>query len=934
MSDDPQLSLHDLQADQLSAKTLYLVDGSSYIYRAFFAIRGLSTSEGFPTNAIYGFTQMLRKLIEAEDPDFLAVTFDAHDADERTFRKELYPEYKANRSAMPEDLRVQLPYFRKVVEALRIPIMEQAGVEADDLIATATVKARELGLPVCIVSGDKDLMQLIGDDVEMYDSMREKRFGLDEVAKRFQVTPDRVKYVLALAGDSSDNIPGVPGIGEKTGGKLVKEFGDLETILSSIDKVSGKKRKQNLEQFADQARLSLELVTLRETCPIDFDLERLRISPPNFEGLTALFHELEFQSVLDDLNKWFKSRGWIDDDSIKALDREFGDDGMTHTGSEEKNYRAIFTRDDLDEVLQACRGADYFAFDLETTSLDPLDAQIVGMSFAWEPDHAVYVPVAHVDPDGPDQLPLDEVLELVTPLLEDPDLGKVAQNYKYEWLVLQNYGIEFRGIVHDTMLMSYLLDPGKNSHSLDAIAFDHLQHDTTTYTEVAGKGKKQKRFDEIPIHEATPYAAEDADITFMATEVLAKELAQDEELVKLEREMEIPLARILGLMERRGIAVDREILADLSAEFDGELKQLEVEIADHAGGPVNPNSPTQLREVLFDKLDLPVKKRTKTGPSTDRSVLEQLKTEHPLPGLILEYRSFAKLKGTYVDALPELIRDDTGRIHTDFNQAVTATGRLSSSDPNLQNIPIRTARGRQIRGAFVAEEGHLLIAADYSQIELRLMAHLSGDSALVEAYREGRDIHAFTASQIFDVPLDEVTDTQRRAGKTVNFGVMYGMGSRRLARDLEISTAEATSYIEQYFERYQGVSAYFEQLVDDAHDTGLTRTIFGRRRFLPQISSGGRRGAFAERAAINTPIQGSAADIIKIAMINVQDRIDQDDLPLKMLLQVHDELIFEVEEGRAEEMSEIVREVMESACDLDVPLVVDLGIGENWLDAK
>ena len=938
MTDDSapsaQLSLDTSTPDDLGDKTLYLVDGSSYIYRAFYAIRGLSTSDGFPTNAIYGFTQMLKKLLEDEDPEFVAVTFDAHDADEKTFRKELYPEYKANRKKMPDDLREQLPYFRKVVEALNIPIMEQARVEADDLIATASVQAGAIGLPVCIVSGDKDLMQLVDDQTTMLDTMKDKSYGIDEVIERFGVEPTRVRYVLALAGDSSDNVPGVPGIGPKTSEKLLDQFQDLEDILANIDQVSGKKRKENLREFADQARLSLELVTLKEDCPIDFDLERLTLQPPNFEALAALFRELEFNAVLQDILAWSRDKGWLDEATMARLREAADDSGLTTTHSDTKDYRAIFDMDELQDVLDHCRQAGRFAFDLETTSVEARQADIVGMSFAWEPNKAVYVPLAHQDPQAPQQLDLQEALEAVKPLLEDPEIGLIAQHYKYEWTVLQRYGIDFRGVRHDTMLMSYLLDPSRNSHSLDALALDTLNHDTTTYSQVAGKGKGQLRFDEIAVDKATPYAAEDADLTLMICDALQEELADDEDLRRLEQDLEIPLSRILGIMESRGIAVDRDILDDLSEEFDGHLQQLQQEIDDHAGGPVNPNSPKQLREVLFDKLDLPVIKRTKTGPSTAKSVLHQLKDKHPLPGLILDYRSFSKLKSTYVDALPELIDDDTGRIHSDFNQAVTATGRLSSSNPNLQNIPIRTEEGRRIRGAFVADEGHRLIAADYSQIELRLMAHLSGDENLLQAYRDGRDIHAFTAAQIFDIPIEEVSDSQRRAGKTINFGVMYGMGSRRLADDLDISTAKAKRYIEDYFERYSGVQAYFDELVKRARETGYARTLFGRRRPLPDIEGGGRRAAFAERAAINTPIQGTAADLIKFAMVELQNRIDADALPYHMLLQVHDELIVEVPTDQVDEATELIVDTMEGICQLDVPLVVDTGVGRSWLDAK
>ncbi|RAL24008.1 DNA polymerase I [Lujinxingia litoralis] len=918
----------------MDGKTLYLVDGSSYIYRAFYAIRNLSNSSGMPTNAIYGFTQMLKKLIEDEDPDLIAVTFDAFDADEHTFRKKLYDDYKANRSAMPDELRIQIPYFRKVVEALNIPIMEQAGVEADDLIATATLQARDIGLGVCIISADKDLMQLLGDGVTMLDTMRGRRYSPDDVMERFAVTPDRVKYVLALAGDTSDNIPGVPGIGEKTGGKLIAEFGDLETLLANIDKVSGKKRKENLTEFADQARLSLELVTLREDCPIIFDTEHLHLSPPNFQALTELFHELEFESVLQDLNRWFKARGWLDDRTIEDLKDSLRDEEITRTDEERKDYSAIYTLEALDALLADIKAAGRVAFDLETTSVDPLQARIVGMSFAYKPNHGVYIPVAHTYEGAPEQLSLKVVLERVAPLLEDPDFPKIGQHYKYEWLVLKRHGVAFRGVTFDTMLMSYVLDPGKNSHGLDTIAFDFLHHRNIKFTDVAGRGKNQLTFDQVPLEKATPYASEDADITLMACDVLLKQLQEEPKLLELHNSLEIPLSRVLGIMELNGVKVDCDILRLLSQEFEVELEKLQDEINVLAGGEVNPNSPTQLREVLFERLELPVKKRTKTGPSTDQSVLEQLSELHPLPRLILEYRSFSKLKGTYVDALPELIHEETGRIHTDFNQAVAATGRLSSSNPNLQNIPIRTDRGREIRRAFIADEGHLLLAADYSQIELRIMAHLSGDPVLLEAYHNGQDIHALTASQIFDVALDTVTSEQRRAGKTINFGVMYGMGPRRLARDLDISMPEAKSYIDNYFERYKGVAAYFEKLVADAVETGYALTMFGRKRLLPTLENKGAGRAFAERAAINTPIQGTAADIIKLAMIDIQKRIEKEHWPARMLLQVHDELIFEIAEDAMAELRPKICSMMEDIVSLNAPLIVESGVGKNWLDAK
>ncbi|QDG51622.1 DNA polymerase I [Persicimonas caeni] len=917
-----------------NSNTLYIVDGSSYIFRAFYAIRNpLTTSKGLPTNGIYGFTQMLIKLLRAEDPKYIAVTFDAHSAEKTNFRKEMYEEYKANRSKMPDDLKVQLPYFHKVVEAMRIPLKEQAGVEADDVIATMTKKAREEGLEVCIISADKDLMQLLSDHVSMLDTMRDKKYTPEDVQERFNVSPDKVRYVLALAGDSSDNIPGVPGIGEVTGGRLIDEFGDLETLLANIDKVGGKKRKQNLTEFADQARLSLDLVTLRDDCDVELDLDRLKLTPPDMDDLTALFSELEFETPLREVRQWMDEHDWLEEDQMAFDFSSIGPETHDHESSD-KNYRAIFTEEELDEVLAALDDVDRFAFDLETTSLDPLDAKICGMSFAWNQGEAVYIPCAHAYDGAPTQLDIDTVLEKVRPYLEGDDKKVVGQHLKYEWLVLRKYGIDLTAIKYDTMLMSYLLDPGKNSHSLDTLARDLFNYNTITFEDVAGKGKNQVTFDQVDLEEATPYAAEDADLTLMICNELEPELI-DAELDELHDKLEVPLTRVLGIMEATGVRIDHDMLGELSEEFEKELQELQDQIDELSGGPTNPNSPKQLREVLFDKLGLPVKKRTKTGPSTAASVLEELSELHELPELILEYRSFSKLKGTYVDALPELIREDTGRIHTDFNQAVTATGRLSSSNPNLQNIPMRTARGRQIRKAFVPDAGSKLLVADYSQIELRILAHMSQDPLLLEAYGSGADIHRLTASQIFDVEFDEVTPEQRGAGKTINFGVLYGMGSRRLARELDISQSDAKQYIDNYFEKYAKVTDFFDELVERARDTGYAETMFGRRRLLPELTQTSRRQqAFAERAAVNTPIQGTAADIIKYAMVNLQKQIEADELPMRMLLQVHDELVFEVEDDFVDEARDIVREGMEGVCEMDVPLEVDLGVGDNWLDAK
>ncbi len=930
------------------ADTLYIVDGSAYIYRAFYAIRNLSNSKGFPTNAIYGFILMLRKLLEQENPEYLAVTFDPFGEPEPTFRTEMFPEYKANRSEMPEDLRVQLPYFTKFVEAMSIPILKVPGVEADDVIATLTRQSlSDEDWDICIVSADKDLLQLLGDErVRMIDTMRDKTYTAKEAQEKFGVEPDKIKYVMSLWGDSSDNIPGVPGIGQKTGAKLINEFGDLETLLANIDKVSGKKRKENLHEFADQARLSLELVKLKDDVEVDLDPADLKVTSPSIAKLTDVMSELEFRSPLKDIKAWMRTRGFIDGESTPAMP-----DPERMAPDVDKEYRAIFDESDLDEAIEACMEADRFAIDLETTSIDPLSAKIVGVSLAWEPHVGVYIPVGHrqqgeprqltldgsddQDDDGlvPDQLGLELVLEKLKPLFEEDMYPKVAQHYKYEWIVLRRHGVALAGIEWDTMLMSYLLDPGKNSHSLDTIAQDYLRFETIKYSEVAGKGKNEVNFEFVDIDDATEYAAEDADITLIACDKMEKTIV-DAGLREIHDDIEIPLSIVLARMEEKGICIDTEILSELSEEFEAEIDKLQDAINEAAGEDVNPNSPVQLREVLFDKLGLPVKKRTQTGPSTDQSVLEQLRELHELPSLILEYRSFSKLKGTYIDALPELIREDTGRIHTDFNQAVTATGRLSSSNPNLQNIPIRSDRGREIRRAFVPAEGKTLICADYSQIELRIMAHMSGDPKLVEAYQNGADIHRLTASQIFDVDFDDITADQRRAGKTINFGVMYGMGSRRLARDLSISTKEAKTYIENYFDRYQGVSAFFEQLKSRAREVGYAETLFGRRRILSEINGYGRQRAFAERVAVNMPIQGTAADIIKVAMLRIQERIDDRELPLSMLLQVHDELVFEVDDNAVEEARAMVVEEMEGVIEMDVPLSVDAGVGPNWMDAK
>lgn len=957
---------------QETPKTLHIVDGSAYIYRAFYAIRRLTNSKGMATNALYGFVQMLKKLIEDEDPQYLAITFDRYDEEEQglSFRHALYAEYKANRDEMPEDLRTQVPFFEQIVNAMNIPVLIQTGVEADDVIATTTRLAREAGLEVCIVSADKDLMQLISPHVRMIDTMRGKTFTNAEVEARFSVGPEKVKYVMALAGDTSDNVPGVPGIGEKTGGQLIAEFGDLETLLANIDKVSGTKRKENLRQYADQARMSLELVTLRDDCDVPFDLDALKLSPPNFQALAKVLGDLEFHGMYRSLVSWYQSRGLVHSQESTANPPSPAQEAAKVEGAHgqqllfgiapastggaisavevakaaikadehkiTKNYRTILTEADLDDAIAAIEAADLFAFDLETTDIDAMRAQIVGVALSWGPDAGVYIPVGHTYEGAPAQLALTLVLEKLKPLLTSGKPKLVGQHTKYEWLVLKRYGIDLTAIAYDTLLMGYLLDPSRTSQSLDVLALHYLGYKTITFEEIAGKGKKQQTFDQIELETATRYAAEDADVTLKLCRHMLP-LLEREEMLQLHDTLELPLSRVLAKMEHVGVCIDTQILGELSQEFDAELNKLQAAIDVYAPTPgesINPNSPKQLREVLFDHLELPIKKQTKSGASTDQSVLEQLAPLHALPELILEYRQYAKLKGTYVDALPALLHPETNRIHTSFNQAIAATGRLSSSNPNLQNIPVRTDNGRQIRKAFVPKAGASLLVADYSQIELRIMAHIADDPVMISAYQNGEDIHARTAANIFNVALEEVTSDQRRAGKTINFGVLYGMGSQRLANALKISTTQAKTYIDNYFERYAAVQAFFDKTVEHARSTGEVFTLFGRKRPIPEINASGGQRAFAERVAMNSPIQGTAADIIKMAMIAIDQAIEERELPMTMLLQVHDELVFEVEPDALEECKALVIELMEGVCELKAPLKVEAGVGSNWLDAK
>ncbi|NCO52502.1 MAG: DNA polymerase I [Deltaproteobacteria bacterium] len=889
--------------------TLYLVDGSSYIYRAYYAIRHLSNSKGEATNAVFGFTKMLQTLIKQEQPGHLAVIFDAKGP---TFRKELYAEYKANRSAMPEDLVPQIPLIKEVVRAFKLPLLELQGYEADDIIATLARRYAASGMNVTVVTGDKDLMQIVDERISLLDTMKGKRAREAEVIERFGVPPRQVLEVLGLAGDSSDNIPGVPGIGEKTASALIQEFGDIENLLANIDKVKGAKRQESLRQFADQARLSRKLADLVYDLPVAINYEDLAICPPDSTQLAEVYRRLEFHQLLQELD-------------LTASGPK--------TSADASHYQTITAEAALDTMIAQLRAAKRFAFDTETTSLRAVQAKLVGLSFSLTAGSGWYVPVGHRYLGAPEQLPLELVLKKLRPLLEDAQYEKVGQNIKYDALVLRNAGVELAGITDDCMVLSYLTHPEAKSHGLDALASDLLGHRMIPYKELTGRGQKQIGFAEVEVEKAAVYAAEDADITWRIAEKLLPELpASGAE--KLYRDIEMPLVNVLTRVEWQGIRVDAQLLKRLSTEMRVDLARLETEIHDLAGGPFNINSPKQMGEILFEKLGLPRGKKTKTGWSTNVEVLTVLAEEHTIAAKILDYRSLAKLISTYTDALPQLINPASGRIHTSFNQAVTATGRLSSSEPNLQNIPIRSVEGRRIREAFLPAEGNLLLAADYSQIELRVMAHMADVAALKESFAAGEDIHRRTASEIFNVFPGMVSDDMRRQAKTINFGVLYGMGAFSLAKDLGIGRKEAQQFIDNYFARYPAVRQFMEARKAEAREHQYVTTLLGRRCAIAEInSSNGAIRSYAERNAINYPIQGSAADIIKVAMVNIDRRLRHENLQTRMVLQVHDELVFDVPAAEVELIKQLVKLEMENAVPLSVPLVVDIGVGANWSEA-
>ncbi|RMG40039.1 MAG: DNA polymerase I [Candidatus Dadabacteria bacterium] len=919
-----------LAQEIVMSEKVYLVDGSGYIFRAYYGVRPLSNSKGFPTNALYGFTRMLLKLLSQAESEHVVVVFDAG---KETFRNEMYSEYKANRAECPEDLVPQMPLFREISSALGLPVLELSGYEADDVIATLTERLSSAGHDVVVVSGDKDLMQLVSSKVKMWDTMRDRWFDRDAVIKKMGVAPEKVVELLGLTGDSSDNIPGLKGVGPKTAVQLIEKYGDVENIISStkdlLDDTSIRNRKKiaaAIESDPEILRLSRKLVEVRRNVPLKINingqemkieslsdselLDFIKRLEPDRERLKKVFSELEFSSLLNE----FGLNDLVKDEKAILNSAE---------------YKTVL-KSNYDKFLNNLKRQKEFSFDLETTSLDILSAEIVGFAFCWDINEAWYLPVGHKN--APEQISRERALKDLAPLLTNPEIKKIGQNLKYDVSVLASAGVELSGISFDTMLASYLLNPDRGNHNLTFLAQQYLGHPMLEYSEVAGD---LEDFSEVPLDKATRYAAEDAHAVWLLKPVLEEKL-KELDLMGVFNEIELPLLSVLSRMERAGVLLDSKLLEKMSKEFSKELKKLEKELYELAGCEFNINSPKQLQEVLFDRLGLSTAgvKKTKTGLSTNQAMLEMLSERHPLPGLILRYRMLFKLKSTYIDALPKQISPLTGRLHTRFNQTGTATGRLSSSEPNLQNIPVQTEEGRRIRRAFIPEEGRLLMCADYSQIELRLLAELSGDKNLIQTFKDDVDIHARTAREILGLEdEDQVSSTERRIGKTINFGIIYGMSGFRLGRELGIPVGEANRYIEEYFAAYPGVKEYFARVEKEAEENGYVTTLFGRKRFLSEINASGRDRGFVVRAAINAPLQGSAADIIKLAMIRLDSKIREEQLPLTMILQIHDELMFECDIDAAEEMKEVVKKEMEGVIKLKVPLKVDLGVGPNWEEA-
>ncbi|HDX8342376.1 TPA: DNA polymerase I [Aeromonas dhakensis] len=906
---------------------LILVDGSSYLYRAFFASQqaDLRTSTGLPSGAVRVMANMMRSLRKQYPDCHVAVVFDAKG---KTFRDDIYPEYKANRASMPDDLRSQVAPIHQMIKAMGFPFLMVEGVEADDVIGTLARQATEKQLPVLISTGDKDMAQLVSDHVTLIDTMKDVKTDREGVIEKFGVPPELIIDYLALMGDKVDNIPGMTGVGEKTALALLQGIGSIDEIAANLDKVAAlgfrgsKAFADKFREQEEQVRLSYVLATIKTDVELEQSLEELELGPIDKEALLAVYREYELRNLIKELESGGEESG-----------AEGDEEGAAPAAAIETDYRCILDEAEFDEWLARLQAAQLFAFDTETTSLDYMEARIVGVSFAIEPGKAAYVPFGHDYLGAPVQLTEAVVLGKLKPLLEDPARLKVGQNLKYDRNVLLNHGIELQGIAYDTMLESYVLNSTASRHDMDSLARRYLNVETISFEDIAGKGVKQLTFNQIELEQAAPYAAEDADITLRLHQALWGKLAAEPGLAKVFSEIELPLLPVLARMERLGTTIEPKLLHKQSQEIEVRLAELEKQAHELAGQEFNLSSPKQLGEILFTKLGLPIIKKTPKGaPSTAEEVLAELAETYELPRLLMEHRGLAKLKSTYTDKLPLMIKPQTGRVHTSYHQAVAATGRLSSTDPNLQNIPVRNEQGRRIRQAFIPCAGYKLVAADYSQIELRIMAHLSGDKGLLTAFAEGKDIHKATAAEVFGVELDAVTSDMRRSAKAINFGLIYGMSAFGLAKQLGIGRAEAQKYMDLYFERYPGVLEYMERTRQQAEAQGYVETLFGRRLYLPDIKSrnAGLRKA-AERAAINAPMQGTAADIIKRAMINVDGWIrGVEDQSIRMLMQVHDELVFEIREEKLEEYIAIIKEKMSAAAELHVPLVVEAGTGDNW----
>lgn len=896
----------------MTTKPLILVDGSSYLYRAFHALPPLMNSHQEPTGAVYGVINMLRKLIKDYQPEKIAVVFDAKG---KTFRDDLYAEYKAHRPPMPDDLQKQIEPVHAVIKAMGLPLLMIEGVEADDVIATLAQHAVKQNIPVIISTGDKDFAQLVNGHITLVNTMTNTNLDRAAIQAKFGVMPEQIIDYLTLVGDSVDNIPGVPNVGPKTAAKWLNQYGSLDNLIAHANEITGKVG-DNFRNSLGQIPLTRELVTIKQDVALDITLEDLNHKPVDTKTLRERFTRLEFKSWLRELD------GTANTSSTKTVETE-------------KNYQIILNQNDFDVWLKNLQQAESFAFDTETTSLEYMNAEVVGVSFAIEPNNAAYVPFVHDYPGAPKQLSRDTVLQQLKPLLEDENKKKIGHHIKYDINVLGNHGITLRGIAFDSMLESYVLDSVSNRHDMDTIALKYLGEKTVTFEEIAGKGVKQLTFNQIALEQAGPYAAEDADITLKLHQTLWPQLKDNEGLTHIFTQIEMPLVPVLSRIERNGVLIDANLLQQHSKELAARLLELETQAYQEANSVFNLSSPKQLQNILYDKLGLPILEKTPTGqPSTSESALQELALTYSLPKIILEYRSLSKLKSTYTDRLPEQINAHTGRVHTSYHQAAVATGRLSSSDPNLQNIPIRTEEGRRIRQAFIAPPGYKIIAADYSQIELRIMAHLSQDPGLLNAFTQGLDIHKATAAEILDIPLDQVTSEQRRNAKAINFGLIYGMSAFGLAKQLGISRQEAQDYMDRYFARYPQVKHYMESTRQQAHHQGYVTTLFGRRLNLPEINSRNMaRQKATERAAINAPLQGTAADIIKMAMIRVDQAFQEKKLDARMIMQVHDELVCEVKEMHLEQAMHIMKSCMTNAATLAIPLIVDTGVGNNWDEA-